>query len=148
MARTGERRDDRRFKPLVSRFMSFTPLTTLINQVLMQIKDDGALTFPRKLKGDPNKRFGDKYYRFHRDHSHNTADCYDFKQQIKAFIRQGKLQKFVSRERMDLPLQEQAPRRDNERPNPPLGDIRMIVEGTATTGSSRKARKTYLRMSS
>ena len=105
MARTGERRDDRRFKPPVSRFMSFTPLTTLINQVLMQIKDDGALTFPRKLKGDPNKRFGDKYYRFHCDHSHNTADCYDFKQQIEAFIRQGKVQKFISRERMDLPPQ-------------------------------------------
>ena len=49
---------------------------------------------------------------------------------------------------MDLPPQEQAPRRDNERPKPPLGDIKMIVEGTPTTGSSKKARKTYLKMSS
>ena len=40
----------------------------------------------------------------------------------------------------------QAPRRDNERSKPPLGDIRMIVGGTATTGSSKKAQKTYLRM--
>ena len=30
--------------------------------------------------------------------------------------------------------------------DPPIGDIRMIVGGTATTGSSKKARKTYLRM--
>ena len=30
--------------------------------------------------------------------------------------------------------------------DPPIGDIRMIVGGTATTGSSKKARKTYLWM--
>ena len=97
------------------------------------------------MKGDPNKRFRDKYYYFHHDYGHDTDDCYDLKQQIEAFIKQGKLQKFVSRERMDPP-QEQGPRQDNERPRPPLGDIRMIVGGTATTGSSKKARNTYLRM--
>ena len=56
----------------------------------MQIKDEGALTFPSNLKGDPNKRSRDKYCRFHRDHGHDTVDCYDLKQQIKALIRQGK----------------------------------------------------------
>ena len=87
MARTGERRDDRHFKPPTSRFMSFTPLTTPIDQVLMQIKDEGALTFLGKLKGDPNKRLRDKYCRFHRDHGHDTVDCYDLKQQIETLIR-------------------------------------------------------------
>ena len=43
-------------------------------------------------------------------------------------------------------LREQAPRRDNEHPRPPIGDIRMIVGGTTTTDTSRKAQKTYLRM--
>ncbi|XP_075669723.1 uncharacterized protein LOC142639422 [Castanea sativa] len=66
-ARTKERRDDRRPRPPAGRFISFTPLTTPIDQVLMQIKDEGALTFPGKLKGDPNKRSRDKYCRFHRD---------------------------------------------------------------------------------
>ena len=111
----------------------------------MQIKDEGALTFPDKLKGDPNKRSRDKYCRSHRDHDHDTAGCYDLKQQIEALIRQRKLQKFVSRERVDLP-QKQGPRRDNERPRPPLGDIRMIVGGMMTTDSSKKALKTYLKM--
>ncbi|XP_030940126.1 uncharacterized protein LOC115965062 [Quercus lobata] len=78
-ARTGDRRDERRLKPLEGRFTSFTPLTAPIDQVLMQIKDEGALTFPWKLKSDPNKRSRDKYCRFHRDHGHDMADCYDLK---------------------------------------------------------------------
>ena len=64
----------------------------------MQIKDEGALTFPGKLKSDPTKRSRNKYCRFHRDHGHDTADCYNLKQQIEALIREGKLQKFVSKE--------------------------------------------------
>ena len=111
----------------------------------MQIKDEGTLTFPGKLKGDPNKRSRDKYYCFHRDHSHDIADCYDLKQQIEALIKQGKLQRFISKERTDPP-QEQAPRWENKRPRPPIGDIRIIVRGTTTTRSSKKAHKTYLRM--
>ena len=69
----------------------------------MQIKDEGALTFPGKLKGDPNKRSRDKYCCFHHDHDHDTTDYYDLKQQIETLIRQGQLQRFVSKERADLP---------------------------------------------
>ncbi|XP_050259693.1 uncharacterized protein LOC126704712 [Quercus robur] len=145
-ARTGDRRDERRLKPLGGRFTSFTPLTAPMDQVLMQIKDEGALTFPGKLKSDPNKRSRDKYCHFHRDHGHETADCYDLKQQIEALIRQGKLQKFINKERIDPPPQDQHPRRDNERPRPPIGDIRMIIGGTTAAGLSKKACKTYLRM--
>ena len=79
MARTGERWEDRHSKPPTGKFTSFTPLTPLIDQVLMQIKDEGALTFPGKLKGDLSKRLRDKYCCFHRDHGHDTADCYDLK---------------------------------------------------------------------
>ena len=35
---------------------------------------------------------------------------------------------------------------ENDHPRPPVGDIRMIIGGTTVTGSSKKARKTYLRM--
>ena len=79
MARIGERQEDRRSKPPPGKFTSFTPLTTPIDQVLMQIKDKRALTFLGKLKGNPNKRSRDKYCRFHRDHSHDTTNCYDLK---------------------------------------------------------------------
>ncbi|XP_050241236.1 uncharacterized protein LOC126690148 [Quercus robur] len=145
MARTGDQRDERCSRPPTGKFTSFTPLAVLIDQVLMQIKDKGELKFSRKLKGDPNKRPRDKYCHFHRDNGHDTANCYDLKQQIEALIRQGKLQRFVNKERTNPP-QEQAPRRENERPRPLVGDIRMIVGGTTTGRSSKKARKTYLRM--
>ena len=53
--RVGDRREERCPKPMGGRFTNFTPLTAPIDQVLMQIKDERALTFPRKLKSDPNK---------------------------------------------------------------------------------------------
>ena len=77
--RIGDRRDERRPKPPGGRFMSFTPLNAPLDQVLMQIKDEWTLTFPGKLKSDPSKRSRNKYCRFHRDHGHNTIDCYDLK---------------------------------------------------------------------
>ena len=46
---------------------------------------------------------------------------------------------------MDL-TPKQATWRKNEHPRPPLGDIRMIIGGTTTSCSTRKACKTYLRM--
>ena len=79
MARTGDRRDERRSKFPEGRFISFTLLIAPIDQVLMQIKDEEALTYPGKLKGDPNKQSRDKYCHFHRDHGYDTADYYDLK---------------------------------------------------------------------
>ena len=108
--RTGDRWDERRPKPPRGKFTNFTPLNTSLDQVLMQIKDEGTLTFPGKLKSDPTKRSRNKYCHFHRDHSHDTADWYDLKQQIEAFIRERKLQKFVRKEKTDTNLRKQAPR--------------------------------------
>ena len=111
----------------------------------MQIKDEGALTFPGKRKGNLSKGSRDKYYRYHRDHGHDMSKCYDLKQQIEAFNRQGKLQRFIGKEGTKQ-SQGQLARRENDCPRPPLGDIRMIIGASATSSSSKKAHKTYLRM--
>ena len=103
-SRTRARRDERRPKPPGGRFTSFTTLNAPLDQVLMQIKNEGTLAFPGKLKSDPSKQSRNKYCGFHRDHDQDIVDCYDLKQQIEALIREGKLQRFVNKERMDTNL--------------------------------------------
>ena len=63
----------------------------------MQIKDEYYLKWPRPLHSSPNIRDKNKYYRFHKDHGHNTEDCRDLKEQIEELIRKGKLQKYVKK---------------------------------------------------
>ena len=67
----------------------------------MQIKDDPSLKWPERMKGDPSKRNKSKYYRFHRDHGHNTDECYELKQQIESLINQGELKIFIGRDHKD-----------------------------------------------
>jgi hypothetical protein len=117
----------------------------------MQIRNDPALKWPGKLLTDPDKRPRDKYCRFHRDHGHNTEDCYDLKRQIEELIKQGKLQRFVERgqregrpqgTRQQRPPVEVLPRPP---PPPPLGEIHVITGGVAAGGTSRSSRKAYAR---
>ena len=107
----------------------------------MQIKDHPSLKWPEKMKGDPNKRNRNKYCRFHRDHGHDTDECFDLKQQIENLIRQGKLRYFLGRDYKDEKLKAKV----GESSRPSFGEIRMIVGGGSTSQSSR-TRKTYLKV--
>ena len=109
----------------------------------MQIKDDPSLKWPKKMKGDPNKRNRNKYCCFHRDHGHDTDECFDLKQQIKNLIRQGKLRNFLERDYKDEKLKLKAKVEESSRPQ--LREIRMIIGG-GSTGQSSKSRKTYLKV--
>ena len=88
-ARTGEKkdRDNRNANSSLRSSQHYTPMNDLLVQVLMQIKDDPSLKWPEKMKGYPKKRNKNKYCCFHRDHGHDTDECYDLKQQIKNLIR-------------------------------------------------------------
>jgi hypothetical protein len=166
--------EDRRFKPSKSRFSKqdypkierknvgsssrreerpkgFTPLNMSINQVLLQIQDDPEIKWPGKLRSDPTKRSKDLYCRFHRDHGHTTKDCYAFKQQIEVLIRQGKLGKFVHRDNKEARPEPRPPRQDENKDRQEdchrdiIGEIRTIIEGLASRGTSRSSRKAYAR---
>ena len=88
-AKIGEKKDHDRKKVGSSsrRYSNYTPLNTLLNQVLMQIKDDPSLKWPEMMKGDPSKRNKSKYCCFHRDHGHDIDQYYDLKQQIEDLIK-------------------------------------------------------------
>ena len=111
-----------------------------LEQVLMQIKDDPSLKWQEKTKGDPNKRNRNKYFRFHRNHGHDTDECFDLKQQVENLIKQGKLKSFLGQEHKDEKLKGKA----EELSRPPLGEIRVIIEGSST-GQSSKSKKAYLK---
>jgi len=93
------------------------------------------------MKGDPNKRSKNKYFRFHRDHGHDMDECYDLKQQIENLIRQGKLKHFVGRDHKDEKLKGKM----EESSQPPLGEIKVII-GETSMGQSSKSKKTYLKV--
>lgn len=58
------------------------------------------------------------YCRFHCDYGHDTDECYDLKQQVEAFIKQGKLKNFLGRNHKDKrrPMKGKA----EEQARPPL----------------------------
>uniref|UniRef100_A0A2N9G3C1 RNA-directed DNA polymerase n=1 Tax=Fagus sylvatica TaxID=28930 RepID=A0A2N9G3C1_FAGSY len=140
--------EDRNGRGFNERFNHFTPLNAPVDHIFMQIRNDPALKWPGKLLTDPDKRPRDKYCRFHRDHGHNTEDCYDLKRQIEELIKQGKLQRFVEKGqregRPQGPRQQRPPVEVLPRP-PPLGEIHVITGGVAAGGTSHSSRKAYAR---
>uniref|UniRef100_A0A2N9INB9 Uncharacterized protein n=1 Tax=Fagus sylvatica TaxID=28930 RepID=A0A2N9INB9_FAGSY len=143
----GKKREDRNRRGSNERFNHFTPLNAPVDRIFMQIKDDPALRWPGKLLTNPDRRAKDKYCRFHRDHGHNTDDCYDLKRQIEELIKQGKLQRFVERDQREGRPPQARPQRPpvEDRPRPPMGEIHMINGGMAAGGTSRSSRKAYAR---
>ena len=107
----------------------------------MQIKDDPSLKWPEKMKGDSNKRNRNNYCLFHRDHGHDTDECFDLKQQIENLIRQGKLRNFLGRDHKDKKLKGKI----EESSRPPFGEIRVIIGGSST-GQLSKSKKAYLKV--
>ena len=93
------------------------------------------------MKGDPNKRNRNKYCCFHRDHGHDTDECFDLKQHIENLIRQGKLKSFLGRNHKDEKLKGKV----KESSRPSLGEIRVIIGGSST-GQSSKSKKAYLKV--
>ncbi|XP_030936407.1 uncharacterized protein LOC115961589 [Quercus lobata] len=115
---------------------------------------------PDRRNNDGNRRKDDKsprtnkYYRFHKDHGHNTEDCIDLKEQIEELIRKGKLQKYVkkgkySKFRDDNKIQHESFSRDDDRPSQPpnkvIGEINTITGGPFSGESFKSLKKAYQR---
>ena len=76
--RNGEGNKRREDKNL--RLVKFTPLVMPVDQILIEIRDEPSLKWPRPLHLSPNVHDKRKYCRFHKDHGHYTEDCRDLKE--------------------------------------------------------------------
>ena len=128
------------------KFNNFTPLNTPIDKLLLQIQDDPSLRWPGKIRSDPNNRPKNLYCKFNRDHGHLTEDCVALKEQVETFIRQGKLQKYISHSSNSRPMKPPMQKEQIENNRPGLvGEISTITGGPAFGGISRTLRKAYAR---
>ena len=66
--------------------LNFTPLVMPADKILMQIKDEPNLKWPKPLSTSSWKRDLKKYCRFHKDHGHYTDKFHDLKEQIEQLI--------------------------------------------------------------
>ena len=122
----------------------------LVDKILMQIKDEHYLKWPRPLHSSRHVRDKNKYCRFHKDHSHYTEDCRDLKEQIEELIRKGKLQKYVKKgeysnfKRGSKGQREFSSKNDDHPHQPPqdiIREIKTIAGGSIIGGSFRSLKK-------
>ncbi|XP_057464641.1 uncharacterized protein LOC130754441 [Actinidia eriantha] len=116
------------------------PLNTPIAQVLSDIKHEEFVKWPGRIKTDPQKRNRNKYCQFHRDHGHNTEDCFQLKEQIADLIKRGYLGKYVAAR---PPPNSPEKRYGDNRPT--AGDIQTIHGGFGSGGCSTSSRKRHAR---
>ena len=96
---------------------------------------------PSKLKSPPEKRDWEKYCQFHRDHGHNTEDCFRLKMAIEKLIERGHLADLVANDRQ--PRQAVKPLEQQQA----LENINVVSGRTLGGGDYQSARKRYVRTS-
>ncbi|XP_022158583.1 uncharacterized protein LOC111025038 [Momordica charantia] len=139
LSASGNRTEYRRSKigPNRSRpYERYTSTTILISEILTNIEESGMeklLKRPEKLRGEPEKRNKDKYCRFHRDHGHNTSNCWELKCQFEDLIQDGYFKKFVGKPRSNSVEKKEERKRSR---TPPRRDDRPAVINTIFGGPS------------
>ncbi|GFY86216.1 hypothetical protein Acr_04g0009540 [Actinidia rufa] len=116
------------------------PLNTPVAQVLSEIKHEEFIKWPGKIKTDPQKRNRNKYCEFHRDHGHNTEDCFQLKEQIADLIKRGYLRKYIT----DRPPPNSPERKYGDN-RPTARNIQTIHGGFGSGGCSTSSRKRHAR---
>jgi hypothetical protein len=142
-----------------------------VTEVFMEIKNYPTFRWPSKMRTPSHRRTNKRYCEYHNDHSHLTEDCISLGHKIENFIRNGKLVRFLAKERNrgrgpQEPLriveglkrrhdhcvvrqkQDDEPRRawvDHQNPQNQdvIGEIHTISRGLAGGGESNSVRKAH-----
>ncbi|XP_077252503.1 uncharacterized protein LOC143891885 [Tasmannia lanceolata] len=92
---TKQCRDDRasrRERTPQRREENYTPLNASRRHILAAIKGEEFVRWPTRMISKGNKRDKSKYCRFHKDHGHDTDECWHLKEQIELLINRGYLE--------------------------------------------------------
>ncbi|GAA0143190.1 hypothetical protein LIER_03933 [Lithospermum erythrorhizon] len=117
----------------------YTPLKALVGRIFAQMEDKKALPIPQRIKAIPHRRDLKKYFKYHKDHGHDTDDCRLLKAEIEKLIRRGKLREFVKNYQKGSPRGYREPfprrhvndRRGNDRSPQITGRVDTISGGIA-----------------
>ena len=96
---------------------------------------------PAPLKTDPQHRNRNRYCHYHKDHGHDTSDCYELKDKIEELIQKGELRQYVCEPEAGTSSKE----RQIDKGKAKLGNGVNMIFGGLEGGSSNKARKTLTR---
>ena len=123
------------------RFHSYAPLNAPKTQVLMEIREQ--LPRPKRMRTHLEKRNPNKFCLYHRDHSHDTEECIQLRDEIEELIRRGWLNRFIqyrSEGREDrpraLPQPEPSRKEEQSEDRPPIGIINTLSGGPRREAAS------------
>ncbi|XP_058075829.1 uncharacterized protein LOC131224326 [Magnolia sinica] len=134
-----ESRSQRPSRRPESRFSSYTPLNSSLEQILLEIQDKKLLIWPSCMKTDAGQRDKRKYCRFHRDHGYNTIDFVNLKAEIENLIPKGHLRQYIKEEKQARKDEQLSRAADDGT------EIRTIYGGPSKGGDSNQARKAHAR---
>ncbi|XP_057953959.1 uncharacterized protein LOC131148251 [Malania oleifera] len=126
-----------------SKFSTYTPLNVPRSELLMHIRKNDYVLWPKPMQTPLHKRNMSKFCAFHRDHSHYTKECIQLKKEIEALIKRGYLSKFIKKKDPQRePLEQRRPN-VKEKEEQVVGEIAVIFGGSASGGDSGGSSKRY-----
>ena len=94
--------DQRVLRPPPSKFVNYTDLVSLWEDVFIAAEQTGVFKRPDPLRGDRTKRNQNKYCQYYKDVNHTTEECITLKDEIEKLIHRWHLKDYINNKRTRL----------------------------------------------